>query len=44
MYDDFDIYESCEEFYAEDSYLDTYWEDQCEMGFDPYMGEYTFNC
>lgn len=53
MFDDFDLYETCEEFYAddaeweaEDSYLDSYWEDQTDLecGFNPYMGCYDWDC
>ena len=46
MFDDFDMEVSCEEYY-EDGFED--WHDDCdswesEVGFDPYMGCYSWDC
>ena len=45
MFEDFDCNESYED-YAEDGYLDAYWEDQTDLecGFNPYMGCYDWDC
>ena len=56
MFDDFDLYETCEEYYhepweeedweEEDAGLDSYWESQTDLecGFNPYMGCFDWDC
>lgn len=41
MFDDFDLYETCEEFYYDDFEYDP---QDLEIGFDPYAGDYTYDC
>jgi len=43
MYPEYDPREECDEagYYADDDYFDDY---NSDMGFDPYMGCYTYDC
>ena len=46
MFDDFDTTITCEEYYNEEDFAEyeepSDW--NLEMGFDPYAGEYTWDC
>ena len=49
MFDDFDLYETCEEYYSEEEYEEEEFEDfpddyLLEQGFNPYMGCYDWDC
>ena len=54
MFDNFDLYETCEEYFEEEYEWENwdendYWEPEpddgdLEMGFDPYAGCYSYDC